>query len=165
MPRFFINHPDIKPRAQSQQILVAWYVILHCILLITIFHSCSLVFNCKAVQCSCSICGHSSSLMFSGIPFVFTSLPFVFTCVPFVFTPVPFVFTRVNLCSLVFRLMWSFSDTSEHEWNTSEHEWNTSEHEWNTGEHEWTRVTTNVTRELNCSYTIEHERTRMEYGN
>ena len=76
--------------------------------LIIIFHSCSLVFNCiAAVQCSCSICGHSSSLVFSCIPFVFSR-------VPFVFTRVPFVFTRVDQCSLVFRLVWSFrSDLHE----------------------------------------------------
>ena len=111
MPRFFINHPDIIPRAQSQQILVAWYVILRCILLIIIFHSRSLVFNCIAVQCSCSICGHSCSLVFSGIPFLFTSVPFVFIRVPFVFTCVPFVFIRVHLCSLVFTSVHSCSDS------------------------------------------------------
>ena len=88
-------------------------------MLITIFHSCSLVFNCiAAVQSLCSFCGHPSSLVFSGIPFVFTRVPFVFTRVPFVFTRVPFVFTRVHLCSLVFTrvhqcslvfwLVWSF---------------------------------------------------------
>ena len=98
MPRFFINHPDIKPRAQSQQILVAWYVILRCILLITIFHSRSLVFNCIAVQCSCSICGHSSSLVFHSCSLVFHSCWHVF-----------------HSCSLVFRLVWSFRSDP---WNT-----------------------------------------------
>ena len=53
------------------------------------FHSCSLVSNCIAAhQCSCSIRVHSSSLVFSRVPFVFTR--------------VLFVLTRVHLCSLVF---------------------------------------------------------------
>ena len=62
------------------------------------------MFNCIAVQCSCSICGHSCSLVFSGIPFLFTS-------VPFVFTRVPLVFIRVHLCSLVFTSVHSCSDS------------------------------------------------------
>ena len=63
------------------------------------------MFNCiAAVQSSCSICGHPSSLVFSGIPFVFTR-------VPFVSTRVPFVFTRVHLCSLVFTNVHSCSDS------------------------------------------------------
>ena len=50
MPRFFIKRPDIKPRAQSQHILAVWYVILRCILWITVLHSCSLAFSCIAAQ-------------------------------------------------------------------------------------------------------------------
>ena len=70
------------------------------------------MFNCiAAVQSSCSICGHPSSFVFSGIPFVFSGIPFVFTRVPFVFTRVPFVFTRVHLCSLMFISVHSCSDS------------------------------------------------------
>ena len=97
MPRFFIKRPYIKPRAQSQHILVAWYVILWCILWITMFHSCSIAFNCTAAQCSCSIRVHSSFTR------VHSCSIRVHSC--------SLVFTRVHQCSLVFTSVHSCSDS------------------------------------------------------
>ena len=82
MPRFFIKRPDIKPRAQSQHILAVDTLscAVFCELPCSIRNS--LAFNCIAAQCSCSIRVHSSSLVFSRVPFMFTRVLFVFTRVP-----------------------------------------------------------------------------------